>query len=452
MRTRVPVLALALTLAVAAAEQLTVGAPAAFAAGGDITTVCAGALSGSTYTLGADCDTTATLTVPDGLTVDGAGHEITAHDPDPAAGPSGLFLGPVVTNEGATMNLTHLTVRGTGFTSFGCNAGATPTVGVFYHNASGSMSGLKVLDITQHSTCQTVHSIQLRADTGPQTVSITGSTVAIYQRTALLVQGAVTLHASGDTFGPPDPLTPNPGGLAQNTVQIGSPAVPEPSSGTFTDNTVIGSSFGRLGAASTGMLIAGASGLSIRDNTFTGVGTDQGILFFGPNSDVTIAYNRIERTAQDRPGFEDHYGFGVDVDASSRPSTTLICNTFSGWNRNLVGITQPPCITSPAELPCVTVDEPVDLHLEAYLAEHTDLIWHLTSGELPPGLTLHRDGVITGTPTAVGTTTATIEVADPQEGTASRTFTFCVKAAPTTTPTTTPTTGTPIATSPTTYP
>jgi len=427
MRTRVSMLVVTTVVS----GQLTVGALAAHAAGGSITAACPGVVSGSTFTLSADCDTTATLTVPDGFTVDGAGHEITAHDPDPAAGPSGLFLGPVVTNAGASMDLTDLTVRGTGFTAFGCNASATPTVGVLYQDASGAISDVKVLDITQHATCQTVHSIQLRAATGPQTVTITGSWVSDYQRTGLLVQGDVTVHASANTFGPPDPAVPNPGGLAQNTVQIGSPALAAPSSGTFTDNTVIGSSFGRPGAVSTGLLIANAAGLTVDDNTFTGAGTDTGISFFGPNTDIAISGNRIERTPIDRPGFEDNFGYGVNVDNSSRLYTTLTCNTFAGWNQNLVNITQPPCITTPADLPCVTIGKFTEFRLDAYVAsEQPDLTWHLVSGELPPGLALLPDGTVIGTPMTVGNATATIEVSDPLEGTSTRTFTFCVKSAP----------------------
>ena len=434
-----PARSLVLAVAVTLFGQLAVGAVAAHAAGGDITTACHGTVAGSTFTLTANCHTTATLTVPNGFTVVGAGHEITAHDPDPAAGQSGLFDGPVVTNAGTTMNLRDLTVRGTGFTSFGCNASATPTVGVLYHNASGAITDVKVLDITQHSTCQTVHSIQLRSDAGPQTVDVTGSTVSIYQRTALLVQGDVTVHASGNTFGPPDPRTPNPGGVAQNTVQIGSPALAAPSSGTLTDNTIISAAFGRPTAASTGLLLAGASHVRVSRNTFTGHGTDIGVSFFGRNTDITLAYNRIDRSAEERPGFEDSYGYGVDVNDESRPHTRLICNTFAGWRHNLRNTTQAPCITTPADLPCVQVGQPADLRLDAYVASgEPDLTWRLVSGALPNGLTLHQDGSVSGTPTDIGTTTATIEVSDPVEGSSTRTFRFCVKEAPTPTPTPTP--------------
>lgn len=428
MRTRS--LAVAVAVAVALAGQLAAGATAAHAAGGTITAACQGTLAGTTFTLTANCDTTATLTVPSGLTVVGAGHEITAHDPNPAAGASGLFLGAVVTNAGATMNLKNLTVRGTGFTSFGCNAGATPTVGVLYNNASGAITGVKVLDITQHSTCQTVHSVQLRADAGPQTVTITGSTVSVFQRTALLVQGEVSVHASGNTFGPPDPGTPNPGGVAQNTVQIGSPALAAPSSGTLTGNRIISGSFGTPAAASTGLLLAGASHLNVSHNTFSGDGTDIGVSFFGLNTDITLAYNTIDRSPESRPGFQDSNGFGVSVTDESRPHTTLLCNTFAGWNQNLRNTTQAPCLTRAAQPPCTTVGKPATLQLHAEVVTgRSSLSWRLVEGTLPHGLTLHHDGSITGTPTETGKATATIEVTDPIEGSSSREFVFCVAAA-----------------------
>ena len=97
--------------------------------GGDITTACAGTLSGSTFSLSADCDTTASLTVPNGITVDGDGHTITAHDPS-----AGFFTGPVVTNAGAAINLANLTVKGTGF-AINCSTGIR---GIFFNDASGS--------------------------------------------------------------------------------------------------------------------------------------------------------------------------------------------------------------------------------------------------------------------------------------------------------------------------
>jgi len=291
------------------------------------------------------------------------------------------------------------------------------------------MTNVQVLDITPHEVCQTFHAVQLRADPGPQTVTITGSTINDFQRTGLLVQGNVTVDATGNTFGPPD-LSLNPDGVAQNTIQIGSPAIALPSHGKLENNTIIGSSYGRPAAASDAILFAGASGVTVTKNTFEGDGTDVGVDFVLTNTDIVVSYNAIDRSPQDRPGFEDTAGFGVRVNDASVPGTTLICNSFHGWNQNLVNITQPLCITTPAELPCVTVDQPASLQLQAFVPVGA-LTWRLVDGELPPGLTLNENGTVTGTPTEVGTTTATIEATDSAENTDSVTFTFCVQAQPT---------------------
>src|SRR4029450_5001531 len=91
-------------------------ADAAPITGGDITAVCTGTTSGTTFTLTADCgEVTTSLTVPPTITtVDGGGHILSATDIGGAQ-----FNGAVLTNAtaGQTMNLQNLTVSGpaTGF-------------------------------------------------------------------------------------------------------------------------------------------------------------------------------------------------------------------------------------------------------------------------------------------------------------------------------------------------
>ncbi|MBO1413032.1 putative Ig domain-containing protein [Streptomyces sp. FH025] len=403
--------------------QLALGTPASSAAGKDpdITTACAGTVSGSIFTLSADCDTTVTLTVPNGFTLDGAGHTITAHDAN--SGASDFFHGPVLTNAGATMNLNDLTVRGTGF-AFHCD-NANPTVGVQFTDASGSMSDVRVLDITQHSDCLTVHGILIRSAAVQQTVTMADVTVSDYQRTGLLVMGKATVDVGGSTFGPPDLTVPNPGRLAQNSVQYGSPSLPGPSSGTFADNTVYGTAFGTATNVSTALLVADADPLTITRNTFTGAGTDVGIAIVS-SQNVTVSYNAIGRGAPDRPGFQDPFGIGVSVDDASAPTTKLICNTFAGWNENLENITQPPCITT-TTIPCAPVDQPYSATLHATTENPSpQLTWSLVTGPMPPGLTLNADGTITGTPTVAGTYTITVQVSDPVDGTSTGQVTLCI--------------------------
>lgn len=52
--------------------------------------------------------------------------------------------------------------------------------------------------------------------------------------------------------------------------------------------------------------------------------------------------------------------------------------------------------------------------------------WSLTSGSLPDGLTIHSEGVITGSPRAGGSYTFTLQVQDANSGTATRQFTLDV--------------------------
>jgi hypothetical protein len=298
-----------------------------------ITTACAGTLAGTTFTLSADCDTTATLTVLDGLTVDGAGHTITAHDPG-----GGNFTGPVLTNAaGATaMSITSLTIRGTGF-AVDCAVGSL--YGILFNDASGSISGVTVTGITQHSGCPLGIAIRANANAGTaRTVTVNAVSVSGFQKAGIIGSGQMTLDVSGSTIGPPDP---HPAGLiATNSVQYGTGGA----GGTFTNNTVIGSGYGGTTNVSTGMLVFTASNLTITHNTFTGAGTDKGISVNG-STNIAISFNAINRTAPDTP---DTSGIGVDVDAASAASTTLVCNSFSGWITDVQGVTQPTCPTPTA--------------------------------------------------------------------------------------------------------
>ena len=428
-----PFLTLPIALATTAVNMAIGSATIVHAATTNITGYCRGNVSDNVFTLTANCDTTSTLTVPNGYTLNGAGYTITAHDPDSTDLPAGAFHGPVLTNAGTTMNLTNLTVRGTGF-AFNCDP-VNPTVGILLSNASGTMTNVDVPDITQHTDCLTVHSIQIRSDTDPQTVELDHVTVTDFQRTGLLIQGKETVDVTNSAFGPPDPRVPNPGKLAQNTVQFGSPALAGPTTGTFTNNAVAGGAFGVASNVSAALLIYGVTGLDVTHNTFSGKGTDVGINMSN-SSDVTLAYNAINREPTP-PGFADTYGIGANSDDTTRETAKLICNSFAGWNLNLGNLTQKPCILSATTVPCATIDEPSNIKLEALTQNpEADLTWRLISGELPPGLTLAPDGTISGTPTQITQTNATLAVTDPVDGTTTADFTFCVeRPAPPTPPT-----------------
>ncbi len=56
--------------------------------------------------------------------------------------------------------------------------------------------------------------------------------------------------------------------------------------------------------------------------------------------------------------------------------------------------------------------------------------WAVTGGSLPPGLTLSSSGLLSGTPTAAGSSTFTVQVTDASGSTASRSLTVTIAAAP----------------------
>jgi uncharacterized repeat protein (TIGR01451 family) len=387
---------------------------------------CTFNVAGTTLTLTADCTTTATIQVPDGDTLDGAGHTIFAHDP---AG--GLFSGAVVGNAGPEMSLKDLTIDG----EFGpppahghCPENP-PLWGVSYANAGGSMTNLRIVGMTRHGTCGIGFGIRIAAEdsAGHQAITITGCSVSDFQRGGLLAAGNATVDVSHSTFGPPDLKVPNPGGIAQNTVQYGSVAPFSGTGGVFSDNKVIATAFGSSHSLSAGMLIWDAANLTITKNTFSGAGTDIGVSVHVSRG-IKIEDNHISRTATPH-GFGDFFGFAVAADGASRAETTLVCNTFTGWRLNLDDVAQRPCIVT-TRLPGGIVGKPYSAALDAFTENpHALLTWRVIHGSLPPGLGLATDVAVVGTPAKAGTFTFTVEVHDPVDLESTREFTISIRHA-----------------------
>jgi uncharacterized repeat protein (TIGR01451 family) len=319
------------------------------------------------------------------------------------------------------MSLRDLTIQGTSFALDYTG----PLWGVSFDDASGSMTGVHVLGITQHTTAVVGIAIRIVARSVHRTVTITGSTASDFQRGGLVAAGDATVNVSDSTFGPPDLTVPNPNGVAQNTVQYGSVSPFGGTGGTFTGNTVIGAAFGNPRSVSTAMLLWDAAHLMISHNTFAGAGTDVAIHIV-TSTGITIAHNHVARTASPA-GFEDAWGIGAWDSDTPSAQVTLICNTFSGWMHNLRDLAQRPCITT-TSLPDGRAGDPYSATLSATTENrHPDLTWTVIHGLLPPGLTLHHDGTITGTPSQSGVFTFTVQVHDPVDGTSTRELTITVR-------------------------
>ena len=195
-----------------------------------VETACSGTLSGSTFTLTADCDTTVPLTIPDGVTLNGAGFTMTAHDVTPAS-----FDGAVLSNAGTSMNVEDLTIMGTGFTMPPGVCSRTTLNGIFFNGAGGSVTNVTVTGITENSNCQVGRAIVANGTAG-QTLTITGTTVSDYNKNGIQASG-MTMNVSGSVIGPPASLPPRTTG--QNGLVYLDGAT-----GTTSGSAIYGSGYG----------------------------------------------------------------------------------------------------------------------------------------------------------------------------------------------------------------
>ena len=111
--------------------------------------------------------------------------------------------------------------------------------------------------------------------------------------------------------------------------------------------------------------------------------------------------------------------------------TTTISATLSGVSGNTALTVQS------VSLSITTISLPAGVLNTAYstsLAASGGTLpytWSLTSGSLPSGLTLTSNGAITGTPTATGTSSFTVQVRDANNQTATKTLSITITSAPT---------------------
>ena len=200
-----------------------------------LSTTCTFTTSGTTRTLVADCTTDATISIPGGYTLDGAGHTITAVDP---AG--GHFLGAVVANAGSVAHVRNLGVTTSGLANV-CDGGATRLRGILLEDASGSIRDSVVTGINQGASgCQEGNGIEVRSapfdGTHPNTkhVTVAGNTVIAYQKTGIVANGDVFVDVTDNTV---VGLGPVPY-IAQNGIQPGFRAT-----GEVRDNDISGNRY-----------------------------------------------------------------------------------------------------------------------------------------------------------------------------------------------------------------
>ena len=160
-----------------------------------------------------------------------------------------------------------------------------------------------------------------------------------------------------------------------------------------------------------------------------GAGSDGngGIVFNGKNGTV---YGDVE--LQDNLTINEGETLTVGKDASlTVPDGKTLTNdgtvtTEEGGTLTGNITNAPPKITTTTPLPDGTVGT---VYNQQFAAENTPTQWSVTNGTLPDGLTLNSDGTITGTPSAVGSSTFTVK-AENSAGSATQEYTLTIKSVP----------------------
>ena len=283
---------------------------------------CSFTTSGTTMTLDADCTTDSTLFIPDGMTLDGASHTITAVDPV-----AGHFTGAVVANAGAVAHVRNLTVRASGLANV-CDAGEDRLRGILFEGASGSIAHNTVLDLHQGpSGCQEGNAIEVRNapfdGTHPATaaVEVAHNRIQDYQKTGLVANGDVDVQVHHNTIG----ASATQHELAANALQLGFGAT-----GRVEHNQIAGNQwFGPSDYGATAVLVYFAGGAEIRHNSIGG-NADIGIYYFA--DDGVIDNNRIFDAGEDG----GHYDIGLGNWGSGNAVTN---NKVRGFDIPYDGVT-----------------------------------------------------------------------------------------------------------------
>ncbi|MCU0988736.1 MAG: right-handed parallel beta-helix repeat-containing protein [Xanthomonadales bacterium] len=246
-------------------------------------TDCAFTNSGSTMSLDADCTTDETIYVPDGWTLDGGGHSITAVDPD-----GDHFRGAVVANEGAAAHVTSLVVQTSGLAN-ACDGGDDRLRGILFEGASGSITQNTVQNINQGASgCQEGNAIEVRNapfdGTHPNTVAvdIEHNVVETYQKTGVVCNGDADCTLRFNFVGE----SATQANLAANSIQYGFGAT-----GVIEHNHVAGNQW--LGASdysASAVLLYEADGTVLQKNNIGG-NSDVGVYLLSDGA--VVDNNRI---------------------------------------------------------------------------------------------------------------------------------------------------------------
>lgn len=282
-----------------------------------------------TMTLNGDCITTASIIVPDGFTLNGAGHTITAMDPV-----GDYFKRGVIENGGASADVTNVKIT-TSALADPCDQGPNRLRGVLFDGASGSITKSTITNITHVGAgpCgDEGNAIEVRNFGASDTTKVTidANTATGYQKGGIIVNGNVDAMITDNVV---DGIAPSPF-IARNGIQLGFGAT-----GMIKRNQVSNNEYtGAEEAAAAGVLIVAGPffigspysvGSQVDQNTI--IENDVGVwvveLDTLGNAPATMTNVKVVNNEISKAGFTNPYQAGV---SDTGNNDKIVANRISG--------------------------------------------------------------------------------------------------------------------------
>lgn len=314
-----------------------------------------------TYTLTDDCTTTTQIDVPDGWTVDGAGHTITAVENPGSPNFTGGVLASAVGTAGAAakLNVENLTIA----TQFSGSNSGDNLYGIYLHRAGGSITDVVVDGITHGNGVQEGRAIMVdnRTDAGSNdtpraAVTLDRVSVTDYQKAGVQLEGNLRFTATRLNVG----MAGTPDGLPLTKIAANSVEILYGAHGSLTDSAIAENNYAddNTGDAAdsdaTAVLLFNAGTVDLARNVISGTDGDVGIDIYNDSNTITtnatISCSTITRS--DGGHADSTFGFGIwseDSGVAGSTNVTVASNTYGGWASDVTGD-----VTTSADSSCIT--------------------------------------------------------------------------------------------------
>jgi parallel beta-helix repeat protein len=235
---------------------------------------------------------------------------------------------------GVTAKLKNLTINGANASGQFTDC-SVDYVGVYYHDASGTMSNDTIENVVlpqDEFGCQDGLGVYVASDSGQTSnVTMTTDTVTNYDKNGITCDDAgTTCSITGSTVSGIGPTSL----IAQNGIQLADAL-----GGTITDDQVTANSYTQSDTEASGLLVFGVGTLSVTGNTLSANDLNAYLAAdtTGPaEENWTISGNTVTDGSDNVPGGAG-FGDGIDLDSTSNP-VTIMDNTVTGGADNGISL------------------------------------------------------------------------------------------------------------------